>query len=749
MYMGKQLKSIHSIYANRFFNSFKSFKIAEKPVNWVAFKHDTGAFSIKFPSQPKRINQQIKNPKKDGQPFKINMLVATDTAQLATYVLRYNDYPEGNYIADRNILFDGMGKELAGKAKIIGSPKKIWKDGYEGRELNMIFEGGYYGVIRAYIRGNRIYVLLKENLHQGEKTDANDPFFNSFTFTPFSKVTYVDFKPDGENFKIKLPAQPKNITDTTEDFKSYLKKGRYYSSTSPASGGVYTVEHYDISKYYRLKHIDSLYKNLTNILISRYTDTVLKVDTVIMNSRKAREIIGQNKTTHDQRRFRILVDDGEVYILQSHIACKELFSEESNTFYTSFERTVPAMKADLISSKADKITTDLQSADTTVQKEALGALSYYKFTTDELPYVYAAMKKNYTDDTLSFGTRYELVGALNKVHDEKTTDELQKLYSTLQDKDLLKSEVLRTIPAIDPKKNYDIYFNLLITDTAAHFKYSYVNFEPLYDSLKYAADHFQQLVPLVPNRAYRNDILALSEVFLKNKNEAYHKLVKDNFKLLTAYAMDELNEFLTSKDTNKSEWNNNIYKYFTLMSDVKGEPLTNKFTSSYLAYNPKSYGTSTAVIARINNHLPTSAILIKRLLDSIDTRYDIMQALYKQKQADKIPIKYKTQQEFARLCFYQYVSSSDDDDDHGVPSNIRLLGTVTDKGMLYYAFKYHLGEEDSDKTYIGIAGPYKSGSTALNFDKLNAFTNYDVKETNWIKQAEKLIPDLIKAYKSN
>ena len=51
--------------------------------------------------------------------------------------------------------------------------------------------------------------------------------------------------------------------------------------------------------------------------------------------------------------------------------------------------------------------------------------------------------------------------------------------------------------------------------------------------------------------------------------------------------------------------------------------------------------------------------------------------------------------------------------------------------------------------YMAIVGPYKPGSAKLDFDKYNAYTKYDIKSVNWIKQAKKLIPELKEAYKGN
>lgn len=743
IYMGNHLKSIQSAYANRFFNSFKSFKPVEKTEReWITFNNDTAAFSVKLPFKPIFMQKGAPNPIKNGQPFKINMFIAADTTNLLNYIVRYNDYPLGNYIADRNALLNGFGNEISSKAKLVGKPKVIWKDGYEGREIKVIFNGGYHGAIQVYVRGNRSYMLLKQNLHEDKEVDTNDIFFNSFTLTPFLQPSFINFEPEDWHYKTKLVATPKIIKDTTKDYKSYLKNWSYYVSTSPTSGGVYMLEHYTISKYFRVKNVDSLYKDMKG-LIAKYTDTIIRADTVIMDGKKAREIIVENRNSKDQKRYRILIDDGELFIFQSYLAKEELFDDQTNVFYTSLERTGASIKADLFSSKADKIIEDLQSADTTTYNEALGALSYYKFTTDELPYIYTGLQKNYTDDTVRYGARYKLIQVLKDVHDEKTIEELLKLYKNLQGKDLLKSLVLSTMPDVEPHKGYDIYFSLLTKDKPLQLKNNNNTFRPLFDSLKYTADHFKQIIPLISNAEYRNDVLSLSERLLEVKDENYSKLIKNNFQLLSTYAYTDLDNFLSSKDSSKTEWGTNIYKYLYLMSKVTNDPLIDKFTNYYIKNNPKGNYISTAVIARINNRLAINPILTSRLMDSIATRYDIMEAYTGQQQLYKIPLKYRSQDEFGRLCLYQYIGT----DDYGSPENLKLLGSIQNKGQVFYAYKFTLPEKEENVIYIGITGPCKPRATNLNFDKYNAYTEYEAKRANWIKQAKKMIPELIKAYK--
>jgi len=121
-----------------------------------------------------------------------------------------------------------------------------------------------------------------------------------------------------------------------------------------------------------------------------------------------------------------------------------------------------------------------------------------------------------------------------------------------------------------------------------------------------------------------------------------------------------------------------------------------------------------------------------------------MDAYNDESELNKVPLKYRQTAEYAKLCLYQYVTN---DEDYGSPDKIVLLGTLLNKGSEYYVFKYLLSEKDDSNYLIGITGPYKPGSTKLNFKKYYAYTDYNIIKTNWQKQALELIKPLIDAYK--
>lgn len=747
LYLGNRLSSMHTTYADRFFNSFKTFKIPEKaPADWIDFKSDTGAFTVKLPGKPESTAKEVVNPDKPGLMIKLRLFIAVDTERMNNYLVRYSDFAVGNYMANKEAGLNALADELSANAKVIGKAKVIWKDGYEGRELKLVFGKSDHGVVRVYVRGNRTYMLLKENLREGEDVKTDDAFFNSFKFTPYSNPNYVDYEAKNTGFKVKFVGQPKVITDTALGYNNFAHDLVLYTATSPTSAGTYTVEHYTLSKYYRTTGVDSLYKSLTDRLVT-YTDTLIKLDTVTIAGKKGRELITQNTETKDPARMRILIDGADIFYMESHLAKEELDNDQSNTFFTSLERTTEPAQIDLTSSKAKLIVDDLGSADSTVYKQANGALSFYKFKKDELPEIYRGLQRTYPDDTSRLGARCQLIGKLENVHDAGTIEQLQTLFASLEGKDLLRSHILSIIPNVDSVKGYDIYLKLLAETKPLKTQNDYTTFRPLHDSIAYAADHFQQLMPLAADSAYKDEILMLANTMANRDKPEYDKLLKDNFGTLTNGAQDELVKYTNSTDTNKSEYLTNTYKYLNIMKAVPSEPLTDTYTGYYLKHYPKGAFVKEAVVTRIDNRLPVNSKTVARLLDSMDSRYEVMEAYHKQKQMDKVPLKYKAQSEFARLCLYKkIIQDTDDDDDIGTPEKLTLIGSVTDKGSIYYTYQFKQSARDSVATFIGIAGPYKARATTLPFDKYYAYTDFKAKHANWILQAKAMIPKLRKSY---
>lgn len=741
---GGALQNLNLPYVTHFLNSFKCFKPAPKAAQqWLEFKNDVAAFSAQWPAKPQPMEKESPNTiEKDGEPIKLHIFYATDTVNLVNYIARYNDYPSGSYLSDKQTFFESIEKEMVGKNKIISPAHVIWKDGIEGRELKAVLMGKYFTTVQVFVRGNRIYMLMRQSLADGVTKQADDGFFSGFKFMPFLPATAQNFEPEDQYFKIQLPGTPK-IINTTSKYKSYLTKSVSTYSTNAYSGGVYGFEYSLIGPYYRSAGIDSMYHNLVKGLV-QYTDTLLKVDTVLISGHKALEYITQRKGTTDKTRNRLFIDKGAIYFLTGHIGNEELFNETSNAFFNSLVLKPGAPDFDLQSSKAEKIKEAMFSVDTAIYQRGLGALNYYDFNKDELPVVYAALKHQYPDDTSAYGARAKLVKTFTTVHDEHTLASLQQLFTDAEGKDEVRAAALAAMPGTGDKNGYEIYLNTLTSAKALKVESLWPIFSPLRDSLAYTVANFNRVLPLIDIPEYRfNTLYLATDMVGDDEHPAYRTLVNTNIKKLTSYAAADLDTYLHADSTAKDDQQGTLFRYLNLMKEVKGITITDAFTAKLL--NGSEWLQYNAAIARIRNHLPVKQTILNSLLDSLSTRYAIMEAYSKEKQLAKIPLKYATPAEFGRVCVYGYL---EDEEDEGAPDKLSLLGSITYKGQVYYAYKFTMPEREEGKTYIAIVAPCKPGSTVLNFRGYNAYTDWKVQKSNWQLQAKQMIPGLIKQSKA-
>lgn len=747
IYAGATLNKLNQPYINRYFNSFAIIPIALKtPASWITYNNPVAAFTVKLPGQPQVIAQDV--PSKISNQdvnFKINMYLSVDSANSKMYLVRYNDYPGGTFLSDKSAIFDEIEKQFNGKGKVIGQPQKVSIEGYDAREFTVILTGGFYSKIRVFARGNRMYMLLKEITQPDLKEDSKDAFFDSFKLTPYVEPEYYNFHPDGSNYRVQMVAAPKPLHDSVDvkDYSDFLQNTRTYYSTNPNSGGLFGFEHSTISPYLRITNIDSLYKKIADKTVD-YQDTLLKVDTITLDGVKGRDLLTQKKGSIDKKRTRLLIKGDDLFCFIGRMDNSELFDKTSETFYGSLKVDSSIAKNNLAASKAGMIFRDLSSTDSTTFKLAAGALSYYDFAADELPLIYAGLQKSYPDDTAFNSARTRLIRQLKTLHNDSTVNVLVRLYQNLKADDGLKATILNAIPVIDSKNGYNVYLKLLTTDAPTNVKKAAEAFQPLTDSIEFAAAHFEQLLPLIKNDGYRNYILRIARLMGNSKDAAYDKLLKDNYSGLMAYAKSDIDKYLSLRDSSDNPWGGSVYNYMQLISKIKNGEQNNGLTNSYLEKDPKGLYAPDAIVARINNNLPNNPLLVNKYLDSIGTRYDLMEAFNNQNQLSRVPLKYRAPAEYAKLCLYQYVST----DDYGSPEKLTLLGSVLQNGSVYYAFKFLLPNDDDDvkKEYIALTGPYKPGATKLSFKKYYAYTEYKTVKVNWRAQATKMIKPLIDAY---
>ncbi|WP_316786462.1 TraB/GumN family protein [Pedobacter frigiditerrae] len=716
--------NLHDYFGNHFLESFHSTKpVAVSADNWITHKNEAGAFSVKMPLKPEELKKEVANPNFPDYPYQINMYLATDQVRLINYILRYNDFPTGLYLANLPVVFESLTKPFEGKAEIISGPTKIFKDGYEGRSVEMVMQG-YHMEAQMFVRGNRTYMLLKQNLN-GEQKPEEDPFFKSFKFENYIASPTIPFSVG--NLKVQMPSKPLTMPSEDED-EGEIQNTKLYYAVNNNTGGVYGLQSAKISKYARYKSLDTLYKTLLDGLKGE-TDSLIKIEDILIGSIKAKQYTAKDTLAGTEKKLRIWIDKDQFYFQTTLTSKEEILGKQSIDFFNNINYTPHPSTINLFSSKADLIMADLKSKDTTTFKAAFKALNYYGFEKDELPIIYKALRLTYDDDTIGYGVRGRLIGKLKELKNETTIPFLKELYQA-KNPDVIRAKILGSIPAID-STNYDWYLKKLIETPPLKIKDYWGLFRPLNDSLSFAGKHLNELIPLMNDEGYRTQILTIVSQMLGDDNKAlYQDLINTNKEKIVAKAISDIDEYISKP----SDYPSNVYSYLNILTKLALKPLADEFTKKVFKLDSSIYMHTTALATRIKLNLPLDIKMLSEQLDSLSTRYEIMQAYKTAGRLKEVPLKYRKHDEFGKLMVYNYANEED-----YYPQEIKLLGKIKEGDKTYYAYEVSFDEDGEVKKYLAIAGAFNDKSEDLDFENLFGFLGDDELEEDWETQAKALI----------
>ncbi len=718
-----------------FFNSFAAWKPeSAAPGNWITYRDTTGAFEVRLPSYPQKIRNEVQEASPAGYPpYILHIFNAVDRENQMNYVVRYNDFPTGTFLSEKETVFSSIVQYAETMGKVIGKPRVIYKDGAEGRTFNLMAQGILMEV-RFFVKGNRSYLLLRNHM-TGAAPPVTDPFFDSFTFIPPARFTPVPFT--FENIDMVMPDQPIALPPEQPDEASFLDDHASFAATNRNSGGMYVIQATTLKKYFRITDIDSMYRGLLREA-RRENGRLLNEKSFV-----AGNIRGMEQSTWDSlagrgQRMRIWAQGEHLYVQSVFADTTELYSQQTDLYFNAVKHKETASGFDLKSSKAALIMQDLQSADTTVYQQALGAIRhYYSFDKDELPVIYKALQRSYADDTLATGVRGQLINELTDLHDDQTIPVLRKLYTDVAGFDALRAGILSSVVAIDPTM-YDWYVERLTADRLAP-PYTWSLFRPLNDSLSFTASHLDQLLPLLEHKPYRSEILGVIAALLSEEsNGRYDHLFLNKGVLITSGCLDHLNEFITDFKTDKQRADyQTIYRYLDIFPKIREVAIADRYTAKVLALDNDLYLSTAALVSRILMGLPCEEAVLSAHLDSLESRYDVLKAFHKVGKLDRIPLQYREHKAFAHLLLHRYLS-----DLYDYPQRLILLGEETQPDGTYFVFEFTYPEEEVEKTYIGVCGPFNEEPGKLNFEGYNAYSDFEAKQNDWVSQAKGIISKL-------
>ena len=739
-----QVDAIANPSIQRFFNSLT---ITEPEVSedkpWINHHNTLGAFSIDIPEEPKNVSRDQPNPYDlEGEPYKLNMYMVTDYPKSDNYLFRYNDLPIGYYMENTKEGFDEIKASFESKGTLLSPEKVIYLNGYEGREYEIKIQGKYHSICRVYFRGNRTYLLLHQKLNETDEAPIDSPFLSSFKFEDYETSELTLLKPEGTAFQIPFFEKQKVEIDTVDYDGSYLKNSHDYYTENPKSGGVYQFGYSDLQEYFKITSKKEFYDLNKEAMIS-WNDTVVKETPIKIDNHDGIEIYVENKNTQTKRRHRYWLQDKRFFMISAFVANEELENEITETMLKDFKSNTSKKSFDVFASKTEAILSDLKSKDSIRYKRAFGALSYYEFEATDLPKLYQALPKRYTDTLKTDNIKNGIVDAFYTLHDDKTLGVLETEYLNKQNTDRLKTNILLTIPVLPNKNVLEVYSRLLFNNPPKDLdSYVWNTLAPFKDSLQLSETHYSKLLTLMFHNRFRRDVLNIStdiltDSLISNQN------ITDNFDILTDYTQNDLNSYLESKESEDGydyTYNSLMFSYLGLFNAIEiDNPLIDSFTNTLIEKDDNNWLIAQAVSARIHNNLHVVDTLITSYLNKDSHSLDIITAFHKAGTLNRVPESYLDTKKIAEIKLFEYASEDYE------PNKLEYLGTVTKDTKSYYMYTIHYETEEGaePETYIGIAGPIENITQNKPLVLPYAYSSWDEPETDWETQGLKLIPDLI------
>ncbi|WP_179338544.1 TraB/GumN family protein [Winogradskyella ludwigii] len=741
---------IEENYISRFLNSITIDGVEKKAYisNWQEFKSEQGAFSVDIPVEAKDISREYPNPlDPEGEPYFMNLYMATDNTNKNNYLIRYNDMPSGYYLQDTEEAFKGTETSLTQTAKLISEPKIIYLDGFEGREYELLLADKYHSIARVYFRGNRTYLLLAQKLSETEKTTVNNSFFDSFTLLPYAEPELKSFEASNKDFKAVLFDDVTESIDSTRLVDSYILDSHDFSSKNPTTGGFYQYGYSNLEKYFKLisyKEILELYKENSleandSIIHEKYF--VKNGDSIIQFSTKNK----LDKNTKSQTFNRIWLNTNRIQLAKAFVNDEEVNSGITEQIFNSIKMKAVPSKTTLSESKAKYIIEDLKSTDSIIYNRALGAFNYYEFNAQELPILKKALNFPFADDK-SETIKSKIIYEFTLINDEASLEFLKLYYNKPTTSDLLKTAILVAIPSIESEKSLALYNELLFSNPPTKEEaYDYNLFQPFNDSLSYALENYDKLLTLMPNPQYRKDIIYLGKNIYDSELDTDNIVELNYNKILEYLATDSevyFNQALPEDGIDNYDYTsyNVMVAYLQSMNTIKSnDSVSNAITSKLINGKDDKWLRLLAITARVFNNQTISESVLNTYLEDKYFRFEIMEALFKINKSKEINKKYLKEKEFAKLSFYNYVG-----EDGGYPDEVIILKKIKKNDAEFYAVKFQYNDDDANETesYIGVVGPIEKISQNSKLKMYESHTYWDDYNDEWETKIESLITDL-------
>ncbi len=736
------LEDVKSSSADKFFGSIVLYEpkpLPEINTDWIDFTSEKGAFSIDFPGKPKDISRKVDTGIEGvEEKYLLNMYMVSDIKKGHNYIVRYNDLPIGYRIEFTETFYESISQTLLNRAKLIGEPKDITYNGYSGREYELLINDEYHSICKVFFRGNRTYLLLSQTINEGEKTDSNNRFFESFKFNdyetePLEEITLDEFSFRTLKNKKVLPTDEEDYSDV------HVHNSTDHYSKDDNTGNMYSFGYSKLKPYFKIDTLKNFYEENAKGLVS-WNDSIVSEKMIEIDGKEAFEFYIYNKKSKIKSRHVEWLDNDYFFMSSAYTSPETLDSGLTNEVLKSYKSLKSNQTIDYYAPKTNALLKDLKSKDSIVFKNALGAFGYYSFDKKDLKQLYKATNVKYK----SVENRAKIIDAviseLNETNDVNTLSFLESLYSKKGINDTQKGNILRLIPKLKNKTRMDVYKNLLFKSPPKEKRYDYSLFFPLRDSIPFAIANYETFIGLGEIQGYRDNVLNISTEILKSEEKNKESILSYTSKV-TNKSNKDVEEYVSMLEEEEYDYSKHslIYSYlnyFDYIPTLENNTLIDSFTKRIVNTKSNTWLVSRAAQVRIKHNLKLTKSMKLSLLDSLDTRYNIIKSYHGQNRLNEVPKRYLTKEAFETLSLDQYLYDADE-----YPNKKNRLGTLEADEKEYAVYDLAYETEDGKSSYIILVDRSHMVSQEKPLDYYDVITDWSKLEKDWKTQARQVIID--------
>jgi uncharacterized protein YbaP (TraB family) len=710
----------HSKEADQFFSSLRVDDFPKE--QWKEIREEEGAFTVLHYGSPKPSQNTVPY---ESLPVIIHFSISEDINLKETYLTRYNDLPPGYTSQNDSSFYANFAQDL--KERVNGHDLKLFDaniSGFSGTEFSI--EVGSEELIkgRMVLRGNRFYLLMASTTKGNAARSGINTFFSSFRFQPYKPATLKEYTLG--DLKINLPA-PYRF-----DSSYSTGKQKVYYSLDPQSGMQFMIRTEQLSAY---KYSSDKKEFFDSYYTRPETDTILAKTSLDGKNYFGEETIARSRKVNYLTQTQTFVHGRDVYEVSAFVPEDSDLTNVVTDYFKSIK--IPDTRAswNVFTPKTDVLLADLASTDSLTQAQAKSALYSYPLPTSELPKLYQAIQKNYSDDLNEQNTvRRSLLYKLTNVHDSTTVPFIQQVYSRLPHTAHIRSSALQVLSSLNTKTAAETLLKLVQTEDGKLESYQVLS--GLMDSLELAG-------PLLPELLKREEmfnnswyLFSLTANWLEKVNDP--ALRSQLIQLIKEKAKRELGnpKVVTTSDEN-------YYDYSSLYSslarcllqaeaDSEVKQTLNRITQT--GY-PAAMIITLPYLAKLKEK-PDHANITKLAADPL-FRLQFYEALKEINEEKLFPAAFKTQGKLAESMLVQYMDSED-----GAPETIELIGPMTvqyqESKQKIFVFKYKYSPED--EWMLAMAGPFKEKE--LTSDQSLTYPTYTPYVSNTLTgDMEKVLKD--------